>query len=67
MGTWPLKLILAILLISLIATFTSAAGDTKKKSDPNDNRGNTPFFLQDPYDDMCLGPHGFTMCNEQGS
>lgn len=35
-----------------------------KKSDPNDNRGNTPFFLQDPYDQMCLGPKGFTVCDE---
>lgn len=35
-----------------------------KKVDPNDNKGNTPFFLQDPNDQMCLGPDGFTICNE---
>ena len=27
----------------------------KKKSDPYDNKGNTPFFLQDPRDNTCLG------------
>ena len=36
-----------------------------KKSDPNDNKGNTPFFLQDPHDQMCLGPNGFTVCDER--
>lgn len=36
----------------------------KNKNDPNDNKGNTPFLLQDPYDSMCLGPNGFTMCDE---
>lgn len=39
---------------------TSAGGggrSEKKKAppDPNDNRGNTPFFLQDASDEMCLG------------
>lgn len=37
----------------------------QRKSDPNDNRGNVPFFLQDPYDQMCLGPDGFTNCDER--
>lgn len=42
-----------------------AATTTKKvKSDPNDHRNLTPFFLQDPYDGMCLGPNGFTNCDE---
>lgn len=27
--------------------------------------GNTPFFLQDPYDETCLGPNGFTVCDER--
>jgi hypothetical protein len=36
-----------------------------KSKDPRDNKGNIPFFLQDPSDEMCLGPNGFTVCNEQ--
>ena len=35
-----------------------------KKIDINNSKGNTPFFIQDPYDQTCLGPNGFTMCNE---
>lgn len=35
-----------------------------KKHDPNDNKGLTPFFLQDPTDQTCLGPYGFTACDE---
>ena len=27
--------------------------------------GNTPFFLQDPYDQTCIGPNGFTVCDER--
>lgn len=27
--------------------------------------GNTPFLLQDPYDKTCLGPNGFTTCDER--
>lgn len=34
-----------------------------KKADVNDNKGNTPFFLQDS-DQMCLGLNGFSQCNE---
>lgn len=37
----------------------------KTVSDPNDNKGNTPFFLQDPSDDQCLGPNGFVQCDEK--
>jgi len=34
----------------------SSKSDKKKASqDPHDNRGNTPFFLQDASDEMCLG------------
>ena len=40
-----MKLILALLL-SLLATVFSAQAVQKKKTDPNDNKGNTPFFLQ---------------------
>jgi hypothetical protein len=29
------------------------------------NAGNTPFFLQDPYDQTCVGPNGFTVCDER--
>jgi hypothetical protein len=37
----------------------------KKKTDPYDNKGNTPFFLQDARDSTCLGPNGFTICDER--
>jgi hypothetical protein len=50
--------------LGLLAVAFAATKTQKKKSDPNDNRGNTPFFLQDPYDQMCLGPKGFTVCDE---
>jgi hypothetical protein len=58
---------------TLIAVLASAAlgaqpqqkQQQKKKADPNDNKGNTPFFLQDPYDQTCLGPNGFTVCDER--
>jgi len=42
-----------------------AYGKKETVKDANDNKGNTPFFLQDPEDEMCLGPHGFTMCDER--
>ena len=48
-----------------ISNLSAQSTATKRKTDPNDNFGNTPFFLQDPYDDMCLGPNGFTACSEQ--
>ena len=55
-----------LVFIAVLATARAAAEKKKptKKIDPNDNRGNTPFFLQDPYDQMCLGPKGFTICDE---
>lgn len=34
------------------------------KRDPNNNKGNTAFFLQDTVDGTCLGPKGFTICDE---
>ena len=37
----------------------------KKEKDVNDNKGNTPFWLQDPHDQMCLGASGFTVCDER--
>lgn len=33
--------------------------------DAHDFKALTPFFLQDPYDQMCLGPEGFTNCDER--
>eukprot|EP01041_Mallomonas_annulata_P006871 gene6871-13931_t len=56
---------LVVICCSLVLFVQSAPEKkTTKKSDPNDNKGNTPFFLQDPQDQMCLGPNGFTICNE---
>lgn len=40
------------------------SGASKAVVDVNDNKGNIPFFLQDPKDTMCLGPKGFTLCDE---
>lgn len=57
------SLVGAVALTFLLPSVVLAA-DQKKKVDPNDNMGNTPFFLQDPQDEMCLGPNGFTICNE---
>ena len=34
-------------------------------TDPNDCKGNTPFLLQDVRDNTCLGPYGFTICDER--
>lgn len=49
-----------ILLINYVAnTWAQNAGG--EKSERND--GLTAFFLQDPNDSMCLGPHGFTACD----
>ena len=55
------------LLVSLLnSNWAIAAGEAAQKPfDPNDNMGNTPFFLQDPSDQTCLGPHGFTVCDER--
>lgn len=52
--------LLAVLCYSTYAAKAAAAD----KRDPNDNKGNTPFFLQDPDDNQCLGPRGFTECDE---
>jgi hypothetical protein len=56
-------LVLFICLQALLAAPTKKAAK-KAANDPNDYRGLTPFFLQDPTDQMCLGPHGFTVCDE---
>lgn len=43
------------LLLSLLVCFNATSTKTEvKKSDPNDNKGNTPFFLQDPHDKMFI-------------
>ena len=34
-------------------------------ADPTDCKGNTPFLLQDITDNTCLGPYGFTVCDER--
>jgi hypothetical protein len=57
-------LVLFISVATSLAASSAASKQVVKKSDPNDNRGNTPFFLQDPYDETCLGPKGFTVCDE---
>jgi len=60
------RVALAVLLsLWCFADAAATAKGKKKASDPNDNKGNTPFFLQDPYDQMCLGPNGFTFCDER--
>jgi len=62
-----MKVLVVFLLSLCLAVYcadTAAKKQVVKKSDPNDNKGNTPFFLQDPYDSMCLGPKGFTSCDE---
>lgn len=45
-------------------TGEAVAKSSPKKHDPHDNKGLTPFFLQDPADQTCLGPRGFTACDE---
>lgn len=63
---------LYILALVCLSAFVGAASKGKKetkkevkKADPHDNKGNTPFFLQDSHDAMCLGPAGFTVCDER--
>lgn len=54
-----------ILLLSTIFIVEVKAAQQRKKADPDEQyKGNTPFFLQDPYDQMCLGQNGFTICDE---
>lgn len=70
MSQYQSALLQVIALLLLICSCPVAASKKKeskpaKKADPNDNKGNTPFFLQDPYDQMCLGPSGFTVCDER--
>ena len=44
-----------IFCIDILRFSYATKGTTEvKKSDPNDNKGNTPFFLQDPHDKMLL-------------
>jgi hypothetical protein len=57
------------LIVILLAIFSGIyAKDNKKavkkQNDATDHKGLTPFFLQDPTDQMCLGPNGFTVCDE---
>jgi len=56
--------VLIITLICLMQLPHCKAQQQQTKRDPNDNKGNTPFFLQDPTDHQCLGPTGFTECDE---
>lgn len=51
-------------LLTILCCISGASVQQKKK-DPNDNKGNTPFFLQDPKDGTCLGSNGFTVCDER--
>jgi hypothetical protein len=44
---------------------TSTQSSTSTPADPYDCKGNTPFLLQDPRDNTCLGPNGFTACDER--
>eukprot|EP00981_Chlorochromonas_danica_P004592 scaffold917_cov168-Ochromonas_danica.AAC.10 len=60
----------SLLFYTILAAVAKNSNNNKKKSeksssDPNDNKGLTPFFLQDPTDQMCLGPKGFTICDEK--
>ncbi len=57
-----LKIVFCIFCLTYAEATTSKS--LVKKVDLSDNRGNTPFFLQDPFDEMCLGPRGFGMCDE---
>lgn len=64
---WIAVLLLAVSCWMLQVQAKGKAASSKKpakKSDPNDNKGLTPFFLQDPFDQTCLGANGFTQCDE---
>lgn len=52
-------------LMVMMCYGAASSGGKRAKTDPNDNKGNTPFFLQDPNDETCLGPEGFTVCDER--
>jgi hypothetical protein len=60
-------LLLCMILAACIhSSFSKTSSkQAQKKKDPYDNPGNTPFFLQDPHDNTCLGPNGFTVCDER--
>ena len=58
-------LLLVVLLLLQLGFTVSQKAAQKKPVDVNDNKGNTPFFLQDPQDQTCLGPNGFTVCDER--
>jgi hypothetical protein len=46
------------------ASASSSSTHVQIKHDPNDHKGLSAFFLQNPRDGTCLGPKGFTMCDE---
>jgi hypothetical protein len=50
------------LLLSVLGKPSSSAANLPAES--NDHKGLTPFFLEDPNDNTCLGPEGFTICDE---
>ena len=58
-------MIVFYVVILLAVGVAHGAKSKAAKTDPNDNKGNTPFFLQDPNDETCLGPDGFTVCDER--
>lgn len=51
----------------LLVANAKEKSDSKAMNNQSDNdfKGLMPFFLQDPYDQMCLGPEGFTNCDER--
>eukprot|EP00638_Chattonella_subsalsa_P010040 CAMPEP_0117750712 /NCGR_PEP_ID=MMETSP0947-20121206/10538_1 /TAXON_ID=44440 /ORGANISM="Chattonella subsalsa, Strain CCMP2191" /LENGTH=329 /DNA_ID=CAMNT_0005568945 /DNA_START=62 /DNA_END=1051 /DNA_ORIENTATION=- len=59
----PIKL-WAICVCYAALFHTGFCKDTRKNAkDAYQNRGNVPFFIQDPLDGTCLGPNGFTACD----
>lgn len=50
--------VLNLFYLRAVCCNVAGGGQSDKKKappDPYDNRGNTPFFLQDASDEMCLG------------
>lgn len=58
-------LLLSALLVMALTLAMASSKEKKAKKDENDNMGNTPFWLQDAEDQTCLGPSGFTICDER--
>jgi hypothetical protein len=64
-----LKLVLVLLglfaLLQVAIAATTASRKKQTKSDPNDVRGNTPFWLRDANDGTCFTAEGFSTCDEK--